>query len=171
LVGLGVLYLAGAAEGLPWDVSWYDPIVGFVFLPAIMVGVGLAARRYAAGPLRFTGPLGTGLNLAAIVALLSSEYTSGGAALFYGATMLVAAWLGQPGCEGTVISNLVLRRDDQLGCPIFFPIDEAEERIRRGRAAATAREGSQSAWWHPLVALGGCLGVGALLALVVILAG
>jgi hypothetical protein len=26
LGGLGLIYLAGAAEGLPWDVDWYDPI-------------------------------------------------------------------------------------------------------------------------------------------------
>jgi hypothetical protein len=169
LVGFALLYLAGAIDGLPWGVEWFDPVVGLLVLPAIMVGVGLAARRYVAGPLRVTGPLGIALNLAVIVALISNEYTGGGATLFYGATMLIAAWQGQPGCESTVVSNLVLRRDDQLGCPIFWPIDELEERMRSARAAATARENSRSAWWHPLVHLVVCLGVGALVALVVIL--
>jgi hypothetical protein len=55
-------------------------------------------------------------------------YTAGGAALFYGATLLVAAWRGQRGCESTVISNLILRRDDQVGCVFFLPADEAEAR-------------------------------------------
>ena len=32
----------------------------------------------------------------------------------------------QPGCEATVISNAILGRDDQIGCPLFPPIDEAE---------------------------------------------
>jgi hypothetical protein len=40
LVGLGVLYLAGAVDGLPWDVDWYDPLVGFVALPAIALAMG-----------------------------------------------------------------------------------------------------------------------------------
>ena len=129
LGGLGLIYLAGAADGLPWDVDWYDPIVGFVVLPMIMVAVGLGVRRYASRPIRLTGPLGIALNLAVIVALVSTDYTAGGAILFYGASMLVAAWLGQPGCESTVVSNLVLRRDDQVGCPTLFLIDDAEARV------------------------------------------
>jgi hypothetical protein len=55
-----------------------------------------------------------------------NPYTSGGATLFYATTMLLAAWRGQPGCEITVISNAVLQRDDQVGCPVFFLIDAAE---------------------------------------------
>jgi hypothetical protein len=130
LGGLGLIYLAGAVDGLPWDVDWYDPIVGFVVLPVIMVAVGLVARRYASRPIHLTGPLGILLNLAVIVALVSNDYTAGGAVLFYGASMLVAAWIGQPGCETTVVSNLVLRRDDQIGCPTLFLIDDAEARVR-----------------------------------------
>jgi hypothetical protein len=130
LGGLGLIYLAGAVDGLPWDVDWYDPIVGFVVLPMIMVAVGLVARRYASRPIHLTGPLGILLNLAVIVALVSNDYTAGGAVLFYGASMLVAAWIGQPGCETTVVSNLVLRRDDQIGCPTLFLIDDVEARSR-----------------------------------------
>ncbi len=137
--GLGLVYLAGAVEGLPWDVDWYDPIVGLVLLPTIIVTLGLTARRYASGPIRFTGPVGIALNLAVVVALVANDYTAGGAALFYGATMLVAAWVGQPGCEATVVSNLILRRDDQIGCPTFTPIDGPEERLGRRRATVAAR--------------------------------
>jgi hypothetical protein len=135
--GLLLLYLAGAVDGTPWDVSWYDPIVGFVVLPAITLAVVLVARRYAAGPIRFTGPVGTGVNVAVIVALLSSQYTAGGAVLFYGTSMLLAAWLGQPGCEATVVSNLVLKRNDQLGCPALAPLDEIEARLRVRDETAT----------------------------------
>jgi hypothetical protein len=39
-------------------VDWYDPLVGLVVLPAIVIAVGLAARRYTRGPVRFTGPVG-----------------------------------------------------------------------------------------------------------------
>jgi hypothetical protein len=138
LVGLGLLYVAGGADGLPWDVDWYDPLVGFLALPAIALAIGLAARQYASGPVRFDGPLGIAGNCAAIVAFVANPYTSAGAALFYGATLIVAAWRGQPGCEATVLPNLILHRDDQIGCPTFSPIDEAEMRLRRRRAPAAA---------------------------------
>jgi hypothetical protein len=77
------------------------------------------------------------LNCAVIVALVVNPYTAGGALLFYGATMLVAAWRGQAGCEITVIPNGLLRRDDQIGCPTLSVIDEAETRLRRTESAAT----------------------------------
>jgi hypothetical protein len=101
---------------------------------------GLAARHYASGPVRFTGSAGTTANCLVIVALALNPYTAGGASLFYGTTLLVAAWRGQPGCEGTVVSNWVLGRDDQLGCPVFSPIDEAEARLAaRGPNARSSR--------------------------------
>jgi hypothetical protein len=140
--GLALLYLAGAVEGGAWDVGWFDPIVGFVVLPAVMLVVGLLARRFAGGPVHLTGVVGHLANVAIIVVLLINPYTAGGATLFYGATMLVAAWLGQRGCESTVISNLILRRNDQIGCPLFLPIDELESRWRRAgseRPRATTR--------------------------------
>jgi hypothetical protein len=134
--GLGLIYLAGA-NGLSWDVEWYDPIIGLAVLPAIMLTVGLVARRHATEPLHLTGPMWTCLNCVVIVALVANPYTGGGAALFYGATMLIAAWRGQPGCEITVIPNVILRRDDQIGCPTLSVIDEAEARLRRAESAAS----------------------------------
>ena len=135
--GLALLYVAGA-DGLSWDLQWYEPVIGLAVLPAIMLAVGLVARRHKTGPLRLTGPTWTCLNCAVIVALVASPYTSGGALLFYGATMLVAAWRGQPGCEITVIPNVVLGRDDQIGCPTLSLVDEAEARLRRTDSAATS---------------------------------
>jgi hypothetical protein len=127
IVGLGLLYLAGGF----WDLSWSDPVVGFVVLPGVMVAVGLLASRYAQGPVRFTGIAGHLANLVVIVALLVNPVTAGGATLFYGASMLIAAACGRGRCEATVISNLILRRDDQIGCPLFFPVDVLEARLRR----------------------------------------
>lgn len=132
--GLGLVYLAGA-NGLSWDVQWYEPVIGLAVLPAIMLSVVLVARRHTTGPLRLTGPTWTCLNCAVIVALVANPYTGGGAALFYGATMLIAAWRGQPGCEITVIPNVLLRRDDQIGCPTLSLVDEAEARLRRAESA------------------------------------
>jgi hypothetical protein len=133
--GLGLLYLAGA-DGLTWDVHWYDPVIGLAVLPAIILAVGLVARHRTTGPLRLTGPVWTCLNCAVLVALVVNPYTSGGALLFYGATMLIAARRGQPGCEITVVPNVLLRRDDQIGCPTLSVIDEAEARLRRTGSAA-----------------------------------
>jgi hypothetical protein len=130
IVGLGLLFIAGGASVSSWEVEWFDLLVGFVALPAITIAFGLIARRYATGSVHFTGPLGIVLNVVVIVALLANEYTGGGATLFYGATMLIAAWMGQPGCESTVISNVFLRRDDQVGCPVHGPVDEVEGRLR-----------------------------------------
>jgi hypothetical protein len=53
--------------------------------------------------------------------------------------MLIAAWPGQPGCENTVVSNLMLDRDDQLGYPTLSLIDGAEERLRPKEATTAAR--------------------------------
>jgi hypothetical protein len=123
----GLLYLA-LFDGTSWGLEWYDAAVGLAVLPAAVIAFGLAARRYASGPVRFTGSAGTTANCALLVALVVNPYTAGGAALFYGATLLVAAWRGLPGCEATVVSNAILGRDDQIGCPLFSPIDEAEAR-------------------------------------------
>jgi hypothetical protein len=137
--GLGLLYLAGGASIASWSTEPQDAVVGLIALPALMIGIGLAARRYARGPIHFTGQLGVAINLAVIVALVGNDFTGGGATIFYATTLLVAAWRGQAGCEATVISNLVLGRDDQIGCPTLTPIDAAEAHLRRGAATADAR--------------------------------
>lgn len=132
IVGLGLLYLA-VTHGLPsWHLRWYDAVLGLIALPAVMVAVGLAARRFAGRDVRFTGPLGVAVNCGVILALATNHYTGGGAEIFYGITLLAAAWRGQPGCEATVLPNLILGRDDQIGCPAFTPIDALEAR-RSGR--------------------------------------
>jgi hypothetical protein len=135
MVALGLLYLAGGADGPSWDVDWYDVVGGLAVLPGVTILLGLVARRYASKPLRFTGPGGHAVNCAAIVGLVANPYTGGAATLFYAAMLLVAAWRGQPGCEITALSNWLLRRDDQVGCPLFGPIDAAEARRRSARTS------------------------------------
>ena len=124
------MYLALTHGGLSWRLTWQDAVLGLIALPAVMILAGLAAHRFADRDVHFTGPAGVAINCAVIVALLASRYTAGGAELFYGITLLVAAWCGQPGCEATVLSNLILGRDDQIGCPAFTPIDALETRRR-----------------------------------------
>ena len=134
LVGLGLLYLA-LADGGSWDLAWHEALLGLVTFPAVMFFFGLGARLFAEGPVRFDGPLGIAANAAVIAAPALVDYTASAAALFYGTTLLVAAWRAQPGCEITVLSNWILRRDDQIGCPTFTPIDAAEAR-RTARSTA-----------------------------------
>jgi hypothetical protein len=146
LVAAGLFYLA-LFDGVDWGLEWYDVAVGLGLLPAAVIGFGLAARRYASGPVRFTGSAGTTANCLVIIALAVNPYTAGGAALFYGGTLLVAAWRAQPGCEASVVSNAILGRDDQIGCPLFSPIDEAEAHFASrkadlGQQAETARSES-----------------------------
>ena len=136
---LALLYIVGGSTIASWSIDLHDAVMGLVALPALMVALGLVARHYADGAIRFTRPLGIGLNLAVIFALIANDVTGPGATLFYGATMLIAAWRGQAGCEATVVSNLLLGRDDQIGCPTFAPIDELEAHLRRQAAIADAR--------------------------------
>jgi hypothetical protein len=133
VVGLALLglSLADRPAGVILGLETHELILGLVAFPAVTVVIGLLARGYSDGPLRFTGGAGIAANFAVIVVLFSVPYTAGAAALFYGMSLLVAAWCGRPECEATILSNLILRRDDQIGCPTFTPIDAAEARRRR----------------------------------------
>jgi hypothetical protein len=51
---------------------------------------------------------------------------SDAALIFYGASMLLAAARGYAGCEVLAVSNWMLRRDDQVGCAVFAPVDHLE---------------------------------------------
>jgi hypothetical protein len=57
------------------------------------------------------------------------------ALLFYGASMWLAALRGYAGCEVLAVSNWLLGRDDQVGCALFWPIDQLEH-YRTGRRPA-----------------------------------
>jgi hypothetical protein len=47
--------------------------------------------------------------------------------------------IGPVGTAAAVISHSVLDRDDQVGCPIFSPIDQVEARVRRRSITVAAR--------------------------------
>lgn len=137
--GLSLLVLAVADRpyGALLGLQIHDLVLGLVVFPAVMAAVGLIGRRYARRPLRFTGPAGLAANTVVIVVLFVTPYTAGAAALFYGTSLLIAAWRALPGCEATVVSNLLLHRDDQIGCPTFTPIDALESRRRRTASTST----------------------------------
>jgi hypothetical protein len=59
------------------------------------------------------------------------SFTSDATLIFYGASMLLAAARGYGGCEVLAVSNWVLRRDDQVGCLVFSPLDYMGRQRRR----------------------------------------
>ena len=134
-LALLVLGLLDKPAGLIGGFELHELLLGLVAFPAATVALGLLARHYVEGPLRFTGATGIVVNCGVIVALFAIPYTTGAAALFYGTTLLVGAWRSQPDCEVTVLSNLILARSDQIGCPVFMPIDAMEARHAPSRHA------------------------------------
>jgi hypothetical protein len=137
LVGLVLLgsVLQGELAGPFRPAAWLLGLVGF---PAVLMVWQWWRARHGRPPLRATGPLGHGLNIAVFLALYltplyapSLRFTSDAALLFYGTSMLLAALRGYAGCEVLAVSNCLLRRDDQVGCVVFSPIDQFERYLRR----------------------------------------
>lgn len=119
-------------------------LLGLVAFPAVVLAWQWWRARRNPAPLRATGPVAHVANIAVFFALyLTSWYApaldvlSDAALLFYGVSMLLAAVRGRAGCEVLLVSNWLLRRDDQVGCMLFGPIDAVERgvraRVRRSR--------------------------------------
>lgn len=131
LLLLGSVVAGEVSKGLR-PAAWLLGLAGF---PAVLLAAQwLRARRFP-GSLRATGPAGHTVNVAVFAALYATpwyapplRFTSDAALIFYGASMLLAAIRGYAGCEVLAVSNWLLRRDDQVGCVIFSPIDHLERR-------------------------------------------
>ncbi|MGH3190739.1 MAG: hypothetical protein ACRDOL_26445 [Streptosporangiaceae bacterium] len=115
-----------------------------VFPAAALAAAWVRARRHRAG-LRATGPAGHAVNAAVFAALYATPwyapplgFTSDAALIFYGASLLLAAARGYAGCEVAAVPNWLLRRDDQVGCVVFAPVDALE---RRRTAPGGQRDG------------------------------
>lgn len=122
-------HISGHFHLAPW-------LLGLVVFPAAtVVGHGWAARRRP-GRLSATGPVAHCAPLIALLALYVLEATSDAALLFFGGSMVLAAARGAGGCEILALSNWILRRDDEVGCLVFTPVNRFERRReRRGTAA------------------------------------
>jgi hypothetical protein len=131
---VGVFLLADVAFGHIargfHPAAWALGLLGF---PAILLTVQWLRTRHSQGPLRATGPVAHAANAAVFLALYATPWyapalsvTSDAALIFYGASMLLAAARGYAGCEVLAVSNAFLRRDDQVGCLLFAPVDHAE---------------------------------------------
>jgi hypothetical protein len=122
--GVGLALLGSVAWGHltrgfhPW--SWALGLLGF---PVLLLALQWLRARRRPARLEATGPLGHVLNLAVFLVFYLPEPTSDATLVFYGASMLLAALRGDAGCEVLAVSNWLLRRDDQVGCALFWPID------------------------------------------------
>jgi hypothetical protein len=138
LVGLVLLgsVLQGQLLAGPFrPVSW---ALGLVGLPAVLLGWQWWRARRGGPRFAATGAVSHALNVAVFLALYLTpwyapalRFTSDAALLFYGTSMLLAALRGYAGCEVLAISNWLLRRDDQVGCMVFSPIDQLERHLHR----------------------------------------
>ena len=49
------------------------------------------------------------------------------------------SWRGYAGCESLAISNWLRRRDGQVGCLVFWPLDAVEVRVAGNTMIDAAR--------------------------------
>lgn len=138
VVGLALMVLA--IVGLPPVGHLLDVrriLIGLVVMPAAVTAVQIVRLRLAAGrTLRETGGLATLVNCVMLMALLAVAATRDVTLVFLGASLLIAAVRRYGGCETLAISNWLLRRDDQIGCLIFSPLDRMEDRVEGGRVSS-----------------------------------
>lgn len=135
-LGVGLWLLIDVASAFTLD-QWYKPVLGLLIFPAILMLGQWLRLRYTSAPLRATGLVGFLVNMAILLALYLTPwyfpplaFTSDATLYFYGASMLLAAVRGYGGCEVLAVSNWLLRRDDQVGCLVFSPLDALEARLR-----------------------------------------
>lgn len=120
-----------AGDGTFQVESW---VFGLAAFPAVLLGgQAIWTRRHPDRLVTLTGPVGHLVTLAVFLVLYgttwyapSVDFLSDAALLFFGGSMLLAAVRGYAGCEVLSISNWLLRRDDQVGCVVFDPIDRLE---------------------------------------------
>ncbi|MFL5856174.1 MAG: hypothetical protein ACJ76M_09375 [Solirubrobacteraceae bacterium] len=127
IVGITLIVLA-----LFWrDPHWRDAALGLLAFPGVIATALWLRARARRSALRAVGPVAHLLNIVVAAVLFALPATAGPTFVFYGASMLVAALRGTGGCEVTAISDLLLHRDDQIGCALFGPVD-LRERERTG---------------------------------------
>ena len=137
---VGVFLVTVALWGPGWwgdGVQWHEAVLGLVGFPAAMLALQFARLQHTTEQLQATNGLWFWLGTAAAIVLFSVDFTRDSAALFFGSSLLLAAARGYAGCESLAISNWLLRRDDQVGCVVFSPVDAVEARVT-GKAEAAA---------------------------------
>lgn len=118
----------GGFDPVPW-------LLGVVGFPAALLAWQWWRTRRNPRPLHACGPVGHAVCLAVGLALVMTPWylpelsvTVDATTVFYGASMLLAVVRGYAGCEVLAVSNWLMRRDDQVGCVFFTPIDCLDRR-------------------------------------------
>ena len=108
-------------------------LVGVLGFPAVVLAGHWWHVRHDPAPVRATGPVGIAVNCGIGLAVYLTGWVvpvlwfmSDAVLAFYGMSMLLAAVRGYAGCEVLAVSNWLLRRDDQVGCIVFTPVDSLE---------------------------------------------
>ncbi|HEY3771767.1 MAG TPA: hypothetical protein VGL69_02135 [Solirubrobacteraceae bacterium] len=131
LLAVGVVYAAGPS-------AWWQLGLGLVGLPAALTAAQLVRLSFTKRVLRQSNHAALCINCAVLTALLVSSATRNATLVSLGASLLLSAVRGYSGCESLAISNWLLRRDDQVGCLLFSPLDRLESRrsdqSHRGRS-------------------------------------
>jgi hypothetical protein len=129
-VGVGLAFVFLGLVGLPpfSVLPWWQILIGLAAVPALAVLLQVVRTSLTELRLNETGGIATLVNCCVFAALLLVPATRGMTFLFLGASMLLAAFRGYAGCETLAISNWILRRDDQIGCMLFSPVDAFEDR-------------------------------------------
>ncbi|HEX5403774.1 MAG TPA: hypothetical protein VFX16_15915 [Pseudonocardiaceae bacterium] len=140
VVGLGLLVYVAVYEQAGWRLVLTSWLLGLVGLPALAVAVQWWRARRAPARLDMTGPTGYAITVGlGLVLFLPQWFVPGtfvlwtAGVIFFGASMLLAAGRGYAGCEVLAVSNWLLRRDDQVGCMVFTPVDQWEHHRREAR--------------------------------------
>lgn len=118
----------GPFRPLPW-------VIGLIIFPAIFTAWQYLRARRNPARLEANSLVATALNVVIFFAFYftfiyapSIDFMSDAVLIFYGFSMLLAALRGYSGCESLAISNWLLKRDDQIGCLVFSPIDNVERK-------------------------------------------
>jgi hypothetical protein len=125
LLAVGTVYAAGPN-------AWWQIGLGLVGLPAAVTAAQLARLMYTKRALSQSDHAALCVNCAALTAALVVAPTRNATLLFLGASLLLTAARGHGGCESLAISNCLLRRNDQVGCLLFSPLDRLEARRTNG---------------------------------------
>jgi hypothetical protein len=115
--------------------AWVLGLAGF---PALTLAWHWWRIHRNPAPFRYSGPLSFALGATLLLVLYLTWWyapalsaTSDAALIFFGGSLALAALRGYAGCEILALSNWLLRRDDQIACAIFTPIDVLERQHRR----------------------------------------
>ncbi len=130
---LGVVLLGAVAWGELRAGTPTGLLVGVIGFPAAVLAGHWWHAQHDPASVRATGPVGIAVNCAIGLAVYLTgwlvpalRFMSDAVVAFYGMSMLLAAVRGYAGCEVLAVSNWLLRRDDQVGCVVFTPVDSLE---------------------------------------------